>query len=63
MSYSFNIFIGSAASGGVLLRPAASFSFQAESILRPVRPIWPMHGSYTGRCGQCVVYTDRQWLP
>jgi len=28
-------------------------------ILRPVRPIWPVHGSYTGRCGRCVVYTDR----
>jgi len=25
-------------------------------ILRPVRPEWPVHGSYTGRC---VVYTDR----
>ena len=28
-------------------------------ILRPVRPIWPVHGSYTGRCSRCVVYTDR----
>ena len=31
-------------------------------ILRPVRPIWPVHGSYTGwggRCGRCMVYTDR----
>jgi len=22
---------------------------------------WPVHGSYTGQCGRCMVYTDRLW--
>jgi len=22
------------------------------------RPVWPVHGSYTGWCDRCVVYTD-----
>jgi len=26
-------------------------------------PVWPVHGSYAGRCGQCVVYTDRPLFP
>jgi len=20
--------------------------------------VWPVHGSYSGRCGRCVIYTD-----
>jgi len=29
-----------------------------QCFYRPVRPEWPEHGSYTGPCGRCVVYTD-----
>ena len=29
-----------------------------QCFYRPVRPEWPKHGSYTGPCGRCVVYTD-----
>jgi len=28
-------------------------------ILRLVQPVWPVRGSYTCRCGRCVVYMDR----
>jgi len=24
-----------------------------------LRPVWPVHGSYTGWCSWCVVYVDR----
>ena len=27
-------------------------------IIKQVGPVWPVHGSYTGRFGQCMVYTD-----
>ena len=43
--------------------PVTQLTAGACCILRPVRPIWPMHGSYNGRCGWCVVHTDRLRLP
>jgi len=37
--------------------PLDSFphSTNTRACIRPVRPVWPVHGSYTGRC---VAYTD-----
>jgi len=26
--------------------------------IRPVQPVWPVHGACTGRCGRCLVYTN-----
>jgi len=42
--------------GVIELTPRVSHAY---CMLRPVQPVWPVHGSYTGWCGRRVIYMDR----